>query len=321
MDVVALAQYGIGYAVAALGTATTPYHVTKLMRQTDDIVFCFDGDAAGRKAAWRAAMNSLPALTDGLKLSFLFLPPEHDPDSYVREHGREVFEQAMQGALPLSQYLVEKLGEENDLRSQEGRVRFMNEAEPILKQIAAPRLGLLLRKQVAQLAGVSLEELESSLGLRRAIARPATQSARVARKPPTLVRRLLHMLLMQPALAVRLESRLLVGKTIEDDALRRLLELATAQPHLSSAALIQAMHESVPEQLWAELSAELMETDDALALDEEFAGALQQLRVAWERQVSTAAELLVLAQEKGLQALTPEQRALLQGSRWGHDKR
>ncbi|HYD33401.1 MAG TPA: DNA primase, partial [Methylophilaceae bacterium] len=83
MDVVALAQYGIEYAVAALGTATTPYHITKLMRQTDDIVFCFDGDAAGRKAAWRAAMNALPALTDGLKLSFLFLPKEHDPDSYV----------------------------------------------------------------------------------------------------------------------------------------------------------------------------------------------------------------------------------------------
>ncbi len=321
MDVVALAQYGIGYAVAALGTATTPYHVTKLMRQTDDIVFCFDGDAAGRKAAWRAAMNSLPALTDGLKLSFLFLPPEHDPDSYVREHGQEAFERAMRGALPLSQYLVEKLGEENDLQSQEGRVRFLNEAEPILKQIAAPRLGLLLRKQVAQLAGVSLEELESSLGLRRAVARPATQFARVVRKPPTLVRRLMHMLLMRPALAGQLESRLLVGKTIEDDALRRLLELATAQPHLSSATLIQAMHDSVPEQLWTELSAELMETDDALALDEEFAGALQQLRVAWERQVSTAAELLVLAQEKGLQALTPEQRVLLQGSRWGHDKR
>ncbi|HQR51499.1 MAG TPA: DNA primase, partial [Methylophilaceae bacterium] len=208
MDVVALAQYGIGYAVAALGTATTPYHITKLMRQTDDIVFCFDGDAAGRKAAWRAAMNSLPALTDGLKLSFLFLPPEHDPDSYVRAYGKEAFEQAMQGALPLSQYLIEKLSEENDLQSQEDRVRFINEAEPILKQLQAPRLGLLLRKRVADLGGMSLEELEGALGLKQAASGRAAQPARSGRKPPTLVRRLLHILLLRPQLAAQLDVQL-----------------------------------------------------------------------------------------------------------------
>ena len=320
MDVVALAQYGIGYAVAALGTATTPFHITKLMRQTDDIVFCFDGDAAGRKAAWRAAMNSLPALTDGLKLSFLFLPPEHDPDSYVREFGKEAFERAMQGAMPLSQYIVEKLGEENDLQSQESRVRFLNEAEPILKQIQAPRLGLLLRKRIAELGGMSLEELESSLGLRQNAVRRNQGPARASRTPPTLVRRLMQMVLMRPALASRLEKRLLVGKTPEDELLRRMVELA-AGTSLSPAALLHAVQDAMPEALRRELSASLMEADDGLELEEEFAGALQQLQVLWERQVSTAAELLLLAQEKGLQALTPEQRALLQESRWGHAKR
>ena len=320
MDVVALAQYGIGYAVAALGTATTPFHITKLMRQTDDIVFCFDGDAAGRKAAWRAAMNSLPALTDGLKLSFLFLPPEHDPDSYVREFGKEAFERAMQGAMPLSQYIVEKLGEENDLQSQESRVRFLNEAEPILKQIQAPRLGLLLRKRIAELGGMSLEELESSLGLRQTAVRRNQGPARASRTPPTLVRRLMQMVLMRPALASRLEMRLLVGKTPEDELLRRMVELA-AGTSLSPAALLHAVQDAMPEALRRELSASLMEADDGLELEEEFAGALQQLQVLWERQVSTAAELLLLAQEKGLQALTPEQRALLQESRWGHAKR
>ncbi len=99
---VALAQSGIEYAVATLGTATTPQHIAKLMRQTDDIIFCFDGDAAGRKAAWRAAINALPALTDKLRLSFLFLPAEHDTDSYVREFGRERFESEAKAALPLS---------------------------------------------------------------------------------------------------------------------------------------------------------------------------------------------------------------------------
>ena len=118
MDVVALAQYGIEYAVAALGTATTPFHITKLMRQTDEIVFCFDGDNAGRTAAWRAAMNALPALTDGLKLRFLFLPKEHDPDSYVREFGREQFEAEMAKAIPLSQYLIQQLSADNPLATQ-----------------------------------------------------------------------------------------------------------------------------------------------------------------------------------------------------------
>ncbi len=321
MDVVALAQYGIAYAVAALGTATTPVHITKLMRQTDDIIFCFDGDAAGRKAAWRAAMNSLPALTDGLRLGFLFLPSEHDPDSYVREFGTDAFERALAGALPLSQYLVEKLGEDNDLQSQESRVRFLNEAEPILKQIQAPRLGLLLRKRVAELVGISLDELENSLGLRQTAARRPSGPQRVNRRPLTLERHLIHMLLIKPQLAAGLEMKLVSGKTPECDVLRRLLELAAASPNLSSQALLQALQGEIAEALRTELSSELMIVDDTLDLEHEFAGALLQLQSTWEKQVSTAAELLLLAQEKGLQALTPEQRVLLQGSRWGHGKR
>ena len=318
MDVVTLAQYGIGYAVAALGTATTPHHITKLMRQTDDIVFCFDGDAAGRKAAWRAAMNSLPALTDGLRLSFLFLPSQHDPDSYMREYGKPAFELAMQSALPLSQYLVEKLGEDNDRQSQESRVRFINEAEPILKQIKAPRLGLLLRKRVAELGGMSLQELETALKLPTPNTRYAPQPARAARKPPALTRRLLQLLLLRPALAARFDPGLLVGTGAEDEALRRLLLLLAARPELSSAAALEALQGEIPEQMRAELSAALMEADDAIEIEQELDGALQQLQRAWERRLSGAAELLQLAQEKGLQALTPEQRTLLQDSRWGH---
>lgn len=320
MDVVALAQYGIGYAVAALGTATTPFHITKLMRQTDDIVFCFDGDAAGRKAAWRAAMNSLPALTDGLRLSFLFLPPEHDPDSYVREFGKEGFEQALSGSLPLSQYLILHLSEENDLQSQESRVRFMNEAEPILKQIQAPRLGLLLRKRVAELVGMSREELEGALKLTSTIIKRGVQPERASRRPPALVRSLIHILLLRPALATELDPRFLTGGSADDEVLRKLHALALAQPELSSGALLQSLQGDVPDQLWTELSAGLMKLPEALELEHEFSGALDQLQRAWEKQVSTSAELLALAQEKGLQALTPEQRAVLQSSRWGHVK-
>jgi len=283
-------------------------------------VFCFDGDAGGRKAAWRAAMNALPALTDSLKLSFLFLPPEHDPDSYVRAHGKEAFEQALSTALPLSQYLIQKLSEDNELLSQADRVRFINPAEPILKQIQAPRLGLLLRKRIAELGGLSLEELESALGLRSAASKRPSQTQRNHRKPLTLERKLIHMLLIKPALAARLDPRLVSGKSAEDDVLRRLLALIAEQPQQKAASLLHTLQQDMPEQLRAELSSELMEADDTLGLEEEFTGALQQLNKRWEQQVSTAAELLQLAQERGLQALTPEQRAMLQGSRWGHAK-
>ena len=165
MDVVALAQYGIEYAVAALGTATTPTHITKLMRQTDTIIFCFDGDNAGKKAAWRAAINALPALKDGLELKFLFLPSEHDPDSYIREFGKDQLEAEMAVAMPLSAYIVQHLSEDNPLNSQEDRVRFLNDAEPILKEIRAPRIALFLRKKIAELTNLTEAELRSTIKL------------------------------------------------------------------------------------------------------------------------------------------------------------
>ena len=109
MDVVALAQFGVGYGVAALGTATTAEHVKILMRQADSIYFCFDGDSAGRKAAWRALENALPQLKDDKSLHFLFLPEEHDPDSYIRAYGKAQFEDALLNqSKPLSEYFAER---------------------------------------------------------------------------------------------------------------------------------------------------------------------------------------------------------------------
>jgi len=194
MDVVALAQYGIEYAVAALGTATTPYHITKLMRQADEVVFCFDGDKAGLSAAWRAAMNALPALTDSLKLSFLFLPKEHDPDSYVREFGKEKFEAEIKVAMPLSQYILKHLSENNALQSQEDRVRFLNEAEPILQQINAPRSAMFLRKKVAELAQLSIDEMQSLLKLPNLNKAPVQAKPKLTRTTLSLQKRFCLML-------------------------------------------------------------------------------------------------------------------------------
>jgi DNA primase len=107
MDVVALAQFGFAQAVATLGTACTPVHVQKLLRQTENVIFSFDGDAAGRRAARRALEACLPHASDNKSLKFLFLPSEHDPDSYIREFGTEAFETMVQDAMPLSQFFLE----------------------------------------------------------------------------------------------------------------------------------------------------------------------------------------------------------------------
>ena len=149
MDVVALAQYGIGNAVATLGTACTAEHVHKLFRHTDMVVFSFDGDAAGRRAAVRALEAALPHATETHTVKFLFLPPEHDPDSYVRDLGAEAFERCIEGALPLSRQLQAVAAEGCDLATPEGRARMLNQARPLWALLPE---GLLRRQLLGELA-------------------------------------------------------------------------------------------------------------------------------------------------------------------------
>lgn len=318
MDVVALSQHGIEYAVATLGTATTPIHINKLTRQTDNIVFCFDGDAAGRKAAWRAALNALPAVTDGLKLSFLFLPQEHDPDTFVREFGHEGFENAMSGALTLSAYIVQELSERHDLGSQEGRVRFLNDAKPILQQVQAQGLNLMLRKRIAELANVTQSEVETLLKLETP-RRPAQVLAKLQRRPPTLSRKLLQLLMLQPSLAQRLDIATLPDDLPEREALVHFIEAAQSNPMANSALLLQILRGVVSDALMRDLTADSLQLDDDTAeqkqgesfdIEGEFLGALAQLQgSSRQREV---ASVLQLAQQFGIASLTPEQREQLQ---------
>jgi len=166
MDVVALAQFEVGYVCAALGTATTPWHVQKLLRQTDEIVFCFDGDTAGRKAAWRALENSVAHLQDGKQIKFLFLPEQDDPDSFVRREGKAAFETLIDAAMPLSEFALKHLTATVDMGSAEGRAKFLQDAKPLVKQISAPIFALMLRKRIAELAGITQTELEQRLELK-----------------------------------------------------------------------------------------------------------------------------------------------------------
>src|SRR5205085_4456603 len=135
MDVVALAQHGVEFAVATLGTATTPTHAQKLFRVTDTVIFCFDGDEAGRRAAWRALENTLSVLADGKDARFLFLPDGEDPDDYIRRRGRAAFEALLDGATPLSDMLLAELVARHPPASAEGRAALVNAAKPLLAQI------------------------------------------------------------------------------------------------------------------------------------------------------------------------------------------
>ena len=309
MDVVALAQYGIEYAVAALGTATTPTHITKLMRQTDDIVFCFDGDNAGRGAAWRAAINALPALKDGLRLSFLFLPAEHDPDSYVRAFGKEAFEALMEQALPLSQYLVQELSAKNPLQSQEDRVQFLNEAEPILKQIQAPRLALLLRKRIAELADISTEEMRRMIKLPETNRAKPRSAPKQARTTMSLQRRFALMAIIQPHLVQAQDAEWVTDNAAEDEMMRQVVQSALDNPAAKPVAILHALESTVDVRLLRDLQRELPLLDESLDFALEIEGVRKQLRdMHLQRHQASIVDRL---KEKKLSQLTEEELALL----------
>jgi DNA primase len=187
MDVVALAQLGFPNAVATLGTACTADHVQKLFRFTESVVFSFDGDAAGRRAAGRALEAALPHASDTRSVRFLFLPPEHDPDSYVRELGPEAFERCIAEAVPLSRQLAEAAREGCDMSSAEGRAKFLAQARPLWQALPEGALRRQILTDLASQGGLPADELQATWtqGQQQAQRRPAERSD----APPAPARR------------------------------------------------------------------------------------------------------------------------------------
>ena len=172
MDVVGLAQQGIANAVATLGTATTPDHVKKLLRASDRVIFSFDGDAAGRRAAWRALQACLPVLRDDIAIRFLFLPAEHDPDSYVRELGADSFRACLGEAVALSRFLLDELASRHNMDEAEGRASCLHEAKPLLASIPECALRVQIEREMARLVQLTPEEMAQMLAQQTAAARP-----------------------------------------------------------------------------------------------------------------------------------------------------
>ncbi len=306
MDVVALAQHGVDYAVATLGTATTPYHIQKLLRLAEQIVFCFDGDKAGQKAAWRALENALPHLQDGKLLSFLFLPSEHDPDSFIREFGKVTFEQQVMDAMPLSGYLLRELTTDLDLKSQEGRNQLLHRAKPLLSVIVSPVTSLLLRKEVAALAGVSQAELEALYEIKPIAVSLRTPLKKVARTPFPVQRLLLQCLIAQPELGAQMPVDW-HGEGDDAEAIVAVMSLLQeADFKISSPALMQRFEGTSYARVLAQAEAQMLTWGESFDVAAEFAGLIGKLD---EGQIKQQLQPLQLkAAQGGLSGMSDQER-------------
>ena len=312
MDVIALAQHGIDNTVAALGTATTSIHIQKLLRQTDNIVFCFDGDRAGRKAAWRALENSLALLSDGKHLGFLFLPEGEDPDSYVNRYGKESFEKQLKQATPLSEFLFKELCAGIELQTSEGRAKLVNEVKPLLQQVKAPALSLMLLRRLVELSGISQAELEELLQIKR--------SSRIRRienvprkQPATPYRWLILMLLHSPSHVTKLNRNMFVESTENTEeivALKTLVDFLGENSYLTESnsrhSVLTYLQDNPHRALLESIESEALEWGDSVDLEAEFMGALELLQQMQRKKRMTELQC------KSLDKLTDEEKRELQ---------
>jgi DNA primase len=316
MDVVRLHQSGITYAVATLGTATTPEHLKRAFRLVREIVFCFDGDKAGRAAAWRALNNALPEATAGRELKFLFLPDGEDPDSLVGKEGKEAFEARLAGALPLSEYLVQHLAGAIDISHADGKARFVAEARPLLERMPEGPYRELLLDRLAEAIGVSAERFLKIVGPMTtpdssipAPAQAPPRSPRTARSTGrgSLVRQAVQTLLHFPGTVARIPATEIeaLGSLDEPgvEILVQLLEGVRQQPAASTAQLLERWRDHPAADRLGRLAAEAsIVPDEAAALDE-LRTALRKLA-----QGAAAAELDALIAKESGNGLSPEER-------------
>ncbi|MUI54941.1 DNA primase [Aliivibrio fischeri] len=255
MDVVALAQYGVDYAVASLGTATTGDHMQLLFRQTSTVVCCYDGDRAGREAAWRAMEQALPYLNDGRQLKFMFLPDGEDPDTYIRQYGKEAFEQEVANAESLINFMFRTLVDQIDTSTREGKAKLTTLAVPLIDKVPGGTLRLYLREQLGKTLGIldesQLQQLISKQG--------AVEPKRIAQPEikRTAMREVITLLLQNPEL-VQLVPDLESVKEIPLPGLSlflQLLESCRHNPHITTGLLLEHWRGDKNEKLLSRLAA------------------------------------------------------------------
>lgn len=238
MDVVALAQFGIDYAVASLGTATTAEHIQLLYRATDHVVCCYDGDRAGREAAWRALETALPYLNDGRQLRFMFLPDGEDPDTLVRQIGKEAFEQRIEQAQPLSSFLFDTLMPQVDLSSQDGRAKLSTLALPLISRVPGETLRMYLRRQLGNKLGILDDNQLEKLLPKQAAGTNISPQPRIKR---TTMRILIGLLVQNPGLSALIPSLEGLEQANQPGVplFIELVQTCQAQPGLTTGQLLE----------------------------------------------------------------------------------
>ncbi|MEJ2141266.1 MAG: DNA primase [Gammaproteobacteria bacterium] len=288
MDVISLAQFGIRYAVATLGTATTEDHLNRLFRICPEVVFCFDGDRAGRDAAWRALENALPIMREGRQIRFLFLPEGEDPDTLVRKQGKEQFEALVGQAQAFSDFFFQNMQKDLELRTPEGRGMLYKKTLPYLAQLAPGIYRRLMIDQLAKLtqydAGTidqDIEKEDKKSTSKQAAPLPSSRPRVKAtgKQPKSLVRTALGLLLRQPTLAQKAgePSRL---KNVDKPGvplLMDVLEILQANPQLNSAGLLLRYQATGHEPHLQKLMSQQILLEDDNSMEPEFLSALDAL--------------------------------------------
>ena len=313
MDVVSLAQHDFKNAVATLGTATTIYHIKKLMRYTQDIVFCFDGDTAGKAAAWRAMMNALTALTDKVRLKFLFLPKNHDPDSYIRENSKQDFNKLAETSIPLTEYIIRNLTSTNDLTSQDKKVRLLNEVDPIINLLKAPRLSLLFRKRIAQLVGLDMEEISKILKAPKQEKQNINNFKKIEKRMPiNPVRRFNLFIIIKPELALASDLDLFLLKDNEHFIAKTIINSALMNNN-NAAVMLHLLADKIDAESFKEIEDQIAKIDADLSIEDE----VNALRKSLRNKLLALNNKLKLKelQQKSLATLTDEEKVFLKNIR------
>ena len=293
MDAVALARHGIDFAVATLGTATTSEHLNRLFRLTDDVCFAFDGDRAGRKAAWRALENALPLIREGRQVRFLFLPEGHDPDSFVNEFGTDAFLSAMADGMALSGFLIQELTAQVDMQTIDGRARLAELARPLVAKIPQGVYRELLIESLAEEVGLTSAKLEkmlgssSSAGTAGGVApghrRTANRSA--AKGQPSVVRHAIALVLNYPDAGRTAAVEKLDGISRKGaDLLQALIETIQAEPNITTAGLLERFRHDEQGRHLGKLAMTGLPDDEEFDPAAELAECLDQLAQAGRRE-------------------------------------
>ena len=290
MDAVALVRHGIDFSVATLGTATTSEHLNRLFRLTENVYFAFDGDRAGKKAAWRALENALPQVREGRQIRFVFLPDGHDPDSYVNEHGADTFIKIMDEGLALSEFLIEELTSQVDMKTVDGRARLAELAAPLINTIPAGIYRELLVESLAETVGLTAAKLDgllkdgSSAGETGRKRRPSAVRIRqqtLVAGSPSVVRRAITLVLNHPEAGHDLD----VGKLGDlkrpgVDLLAALIEIVQAEPNITTAGLLERWRHDDQGRHLGKLAAMDVPSDEDFDPAAELADCLTQLATA-----------------------------------------